>query len=69
VDGIEKEYAGKLEVIRLDVQSQAGQALGAELDFRFTPTFIFLDGLGQELWRGVGALDPQRVRDSLAKAP
>jgi thioredoxin-related protein len=33
--------------------------------FEFTPTFIFFDAEGNELWRTVSELDPQRVRDSL----
>ena len=35
-------------------------------DFEFTPTFIYFDAQGNELWRMVGEFDPQRVRDSLA---
>ncbi len=65
MDGIEQQAAGKLTVVRLDVQSQAGRELGAALDFRFTPTFIFLDGQGKETWRAVGRLDPKRVLESL----
>ncbi len=30
-----------------------------------TPTFIFFDAEGHELWRMVGEFDPQKVRDSL----
>jgi thioredoxin-related protein len=69
VDGIEREDAGKLVVVRLDVQSQAGRELSAQMDFRYTPTFIFFNTQGQETWRSVGQLDPQRVRDSLAGLP
>jgi thioredoxin-related protein len=69
VDGIEQDDAGKLVVIRLDVQSQAGRELGAAMDFRFTPTFIFIDAQGQELWRSIGQLDPKRVQESLASVP
>ena len=69
MDGIEQENAGKLVVIRLDVQSQAGRELGAAMDFRFTPTFIFINAQGQELWRSIGQLDPKRVQESLASVP
>jgi len=34
-------------------------------DFEFTPTFIYFDKDGKELWREVGSLDAQRVRDSI----
>ena len=67
MDGIEQDLSGKLVVIHLDVQSQAGRELGAEMDFRFTPTFILFDGQGQELWRSVGRLEVERVRASLAE--
>ncbi|CAG0956094.1 hypothetical protein ANRL2_00481 [Anaerolineae bacterium] len=33
--------------------------------FEFTPTFIFFDAQGNELWRDIGGLDPQKVRDSI----
>jgi thioredoxin-related protein len=33
--------------------------------FEFTPTFIFLDAQGNEVWRTVGKFDAQKVRDSL----
>jgi len=69
VDGIEQDDAGKLLVIRLDVQSQVGRELGAAMDFRFTPTFIFINAQGQELWRSIGQLDPKRVQESLASVP
>ena len=69
MDGIEQEDSGKLVVIRLDVQSQAGRELGAAMDFRFTPTFIFINAQGQELWRSIGQLDPKRVQESLASVP
>jgi thioredoxin-related protein len=34
-------------------------------NFQFTPTFIFFDSQGNEVWRMIGEFDPQRVRDSL----
>jgi thioredoxin-related protein len=34
--------------------------------FEFTPTFIYFDADGNELWRTVGDFDSQRVRDTLA---
>ena len=65
VDGLEQELGGRLAIIRVDIQSAAGRELAPEFDFRYTPTFIFFDAQGVELWREVGSLDPQRVRDSL----
>ena len=65
VDGIEQEHAGQLVVLRVNVQDPAGKALANEYGFRATPTFIFFDAQGNELWRQVGGLDVGRVRDSL----
>ena len=30
-----------------------------------TPTFVMFDGAGDELWRSVGQLNPEQVRDSM----
>ncbi len=68
MDGLEEEFAGQLRVIRVDVQTPAGQALGEQYDFRFTPTFIFFDAQGQEQWRQVGGLETQNVVRSLMES-
>lgn len=65
MDGIEQEWAGRLRVIRLNVQEPVGRALAPELGFRVTPTFILFDAAGQEVWRSVGQIDPAQVGRSL----
>jgi thioredoxin-related protein len=65
VDGIEKELEGSLIVIRLDIQEKIGRELAPRYGFQYTPTFIFLDGEGNEVWREVGSLDVERVRQSV----
>lgn len=65
VDQIETEHQGRLLVIRLNVQEEAGRELGDYYMFNFTPTFIFFDAQGVEVWRSVGSIDPEQVRDSL----
>jgi thiol-disulfide isomerase/thioredoxin len=65
VDGLEQELAGQVEFIRLNIQDEVGQELAPLYSFEYTPTFIFFDAQGNEVWREVGRLDPQRVRDSL----
>jgi len=65
VDELENELMDQLLIIRLNIQEEVGRELAPVYDFEFTPTFIFFDGDGNELWREVGGLDPQRVRDSL----
>jgi cytochrome c-type biogenesis protein len=65
VDGLEKQYAGKLVVIRVNIQSAAGQSLASRYGFQYTPTFIFFDATGNELWREVGQLDVVKVEQAL----
>ena len=65
VDGIEREFAGRLKVIRLNVQDPAGEALSQEYGFQYTPTFILLDGDGQEIWRSVFVIEPAQLRSRL----
>jgi thioredoxin-related protein len=65
VDGLEQEYGSRLLVIRVDVQETAGRKLAAAYGFQFTPTFIFFDAEGRELWRQVGGLDLVRLRSAL----
>jgi thioredoxin-related protein len=69
VDGIEREHSGRLKVIRLNVQEPHSQSLMERFDFQFTPTFILLNGDGKEIWRLIGSIDPQKVRQSLADLP
>ena len=65
VDGIERQYKGHLVVIRLDIQSETGRTLAPLYGFQYTPTFIFFDGQGKELWRSIGQLDTVKVGASL----
>jgi thiol-disulfide isomerase/thioredoxin len=65
VDALESQTGDRLRIIRLNVQESAGRQLSQVYGFTYTPTFIFFDGAGQELWRQVGSLDTQRVWDSL----
>jgi thioredoxin-related protein len=65
VDELENELRDELLVIRLNIQEEVGRELAPVYDFEFTPTFIFFDGDGNEVWREVGSLDPQRVRESV----
>ncbi|NOY99935.1 MAG: thioredoxin family protein [Chloroflexi bacterium] len=65
MDGIEQEYRDRLLVIRLNVQETVGRELAPVYGFEYTPTFIFFDAQGSEIWREVGTLDAQRVQESL----
>jgi thioredoxin-related protein len=65
VDGLETKYKGRLSVIRLDVTNPAEKEVLREFGFEFTPTFIFYDAKGQEIWRSVGNLDLQQLSQNM----
>ncbi len=71
VDQLEEELSSEvsigpqLHIIRLNIQDNIGKDLGRQYGFQATPTFIFFDAQGNEVWRQIGSFDPQMVRDSL----
>ncbi|MGD8554008.1 MAG: thioredoxin family protein [Anaerolineales bacterium] len=65
MDGIEQRHAAELVVIRLNIQEPVGKLVGERYRFQYTPTFIFFDSQGEELWRQVGSIDPDQVSRSL----
>lgn len=65
MNGLQTELVGELVVLRVDVNSPTGRELTAEYGSRVTPTFIFFDSAGEELWRQFGTLDRDRVRASM----
>jgi thioredoxin-related protein len=65
VDGLEQELEGQVIFIRLNIQEEVGRELAPLYGFEFTPTFIFFDAQGNELWRTVGDIDPEKVRQSV----
>jgi len=65
VDELEGELGDRLHIIRLNIQEDVGRELAPVYDFTFTPTFIFFDADGQEIWREIGGLDVQKVHESL----
>jgi len=65
VDELENNLGDQILFIRLNIQDDVGRELAPVYDFEFTPTFIYFDENGIELWREVGSLDAQRVRDSI----
>jgi thioredoxin-related protein len=61
VDGIERQHMGELMVVRVNVQDPAARPWLERFAFRVTPTFVLLDGQGQEVWRSVGSIDAAQV--------
>lgn len=67
MDGLESELGPKLRILRVNVQDQVGRELAPVYDFEYTPTYIFFDPRGHEVWRSIGEIDPARVRASIAQ--
>lgn len=65
VDNLEVELGDTAQIIRINAQEKVGHDLAGHYGLGFTPTFILFDARGNELWREVGRLDSQRVRDSI----
>lgn len=65
MDRLEQELGDKLKIIRVNIQSPVGRALAPLYGFQFTPTFIYFDAQGNEIWREVGSLNPDRVRQTV----
>jgi len=67
VDELEVELGNQVLFIRLNIQESVGRELAPVYGFEFTPTFIFFDAQGNELWRSVGDFNAQKVRDSIKR--
>lgn len=65
MDRLEDELGDRLDIIRVNIQEPVGRELAGSLGFQYTPTFIFFDENGIEVWREVGGLNEQKLRDSL----
>jgi thioredoxin-related protein len=55
--------------MRLNIQDQVGRELAPVYDFEYTPTYIYFDAAGRELWRSIGEIDADRVRAAVAAQP
>ena len=51
VDRLEKELAGKVVVLRLNVNKKVGMDTADLYDIRSVPTFVVFDDCGRERWR------------------
>jgi len=51
-------------VLQINVQSEPGKDFKRDFG-SFTPTFVFFNEEGEELWRSLGTLDAEQVRDSM----
>ena len=65
VDGLEKDLAGKADVVRLNVLSSIGQQAAAHFGVRGMPTLIVVDGQGQVMLTQLGLVRPAAVHDQI----
>lgn len=65
VDGLTQQYANRVRVVRVDLLTPAGQALGARYDFNYTPYFVGLNARGDVVWQERGAPPPASLLDQL----
>jgi hypothetical protein len=70
VDGIERELAGQVPIIRLSLLSGVGRQAAARYNVRAVPTFVILGPGGGEALRHVGLPNKERlVEAALALLP
>ena len=61
MDGLERDLAGRLHVVSLDIHHPVGRQIGAQFGLDFTPSYVLFDGEGVEIWRTVGVLRAEEV--------
>lgn len=54
VDGIEKDLAGKVKVLRLNMLSKSGREFASRYDVKGAPTTLVIDGAGAIVHRHAG---------------
>ena len=73
VHGLEQKYSSQIEFIYLDAVDSSTSELRSKLNYRSYPTFILLDGKGNEVKRWVGRVEQGDfivvLDDTLARRP
>ena len=65
IEALKKEYAGKADIIFIDVWKNPDQA--KKYGIRSIPPQIFFDAKGREVHRKTGFMDKKRIVDILSK--
>jgi thioredoxin 1 len=68
VDQLETEAGSRLQVIRLNIDTEPGRSLVDRFDVLFTPTFIYFDRQGNKVRDSVLVLDRARILYELERA-
>ncbi len=65
VDGLAKQYEGKVEFRRLDANAQATQQLADTFGVEYVPTFVFVNAKGERVDQVVGEMSEQQLQAKL----
>jgi thioredoxin 1 len=62
---VRKDYAGKLEVLIIDIRNH--QTLAEEYRIQVIPTILFFDPMGKEMHRHQGFMSEEKIKEQLGK--
>ncbi|MBK9052545.1 MAG: thioredoxin family protein [Chloroflexi bacterium] len=65
VDGLEQEFAGQIQVMRLDANDPTNSQLMEALELRGHPAFAVIDAEGQVTARFFGPQPIEALRDAM----
>lgn len=69
IDGIEKDFTGKIAVERYDAASDDGKKLMEQYELKVTPSYVMAAPDGTKLWSLTGAIHKDMLRQQVqAKA-
>ena len=69
IDGIEKDFAGKIAVERYDAASDDGKKLMGQYEIKVTPSYVMAASDGTKLWSLTGVIHKDMLRQQVqAKA-
>jgi thioredoxin-related protein len=56
VHGLEADYYGKINFVYLDIDDPSNETFRKQLEFRYQPQLIMLDGNGHKLYEWIGPI-------------
>ena len=65
VDQLEKELKNEINVIRLDVMTEAGRDFREEFSVRVTPGFVLVNDENKELWQFIGIPNSKTIIEKI----
>jgi len=62
VHGLENEFSGKIDFVYLDIDDSANSEFKKQLDFKYQPQFVLVDGQGTVLMQWFGPVSAEDFR-------